>query len=310
MPLSDVKYINRSDCELRTSSCGLCEGNWRLIVRAFDYETKLGGFDIYSCQKCGLGFTNPYPTEDTAGYLYDTKDSADFDAIKGNFVDRIKDRLALRQIQRMYPGDRTEVNAVLDYSTGNGRYAVLSAIVFPNARLDAVDYQDAPPTLIRQDPHRVHYYDIDSFKGHTQKYDLIILRHVLEHNHHPVGLLRNLGQRLTPNGTIYAEVPNLESGCAKVFRKYWRGYYVPRHIFHFTKDSLSQVINAAGLEGDIHKTELPFMGNTVAILTGTSVTNTVNRLFGILLHPLQLIIESRYRSSTCLYATLHLKGRE
>ena len=210
----------------------------------------------------------------------------------------------------MSPGHRTKVNAILDYSTGNGRYAVLSAKVFPNAGVDAVDFQDEPPPFIRRNLHRVHYYGIDTFKGHTQKYDLIILRHVLEHTHYPVELLRNLGERLTPNGTIYVEVPNLESGCAKVFREYWRGYYVPRHIFHFTGDSLAQVINSAGLEGEIHKNEQPFMGNTLAILTGTDVTNSINRFFGILLHPLQLFIESIYHSSTCLHALLHLKKLE
>jgi hypothetical protein len=52
------------------------------------------------------------------------------------------------------------------------------------------------------------------------------------------------------------------------------------------------------------------MGNMLAIFTRTDVTNSVNRFFGILLHPLQLFIESIYCSSTCLSARLHLKRLE
>jgi len=307
MPLDDVTYINRDGCELRSVDCGRCDQSWSKIIHIPDRITKLGEFDIYICEKSKLGFTNPYPSEDTMYHLYDTKDSTDFDSIKGNIFDNIQDFLAARQIARMVPADRTKVNAILDYSTGNGRYAVTASRLFPDARVDAVDYQDEPPPLIKCHRGRVNYFHNDLFGKQIQKYDLIILRHVLEHTHHPVRLLKDLGKRLTSNGILYLEVPNLESGCARVFKKYWTPYYVPRHIFHFTGYSLARAIELADLEGDIRKKEGGSMGMVMSTFTRREPSSSVNKFFAISLYPLQIFIEWTYRSSTCLSACLHKK---
>jgi len=89
---------------------------------------------------------------------------------------------------------------------------------------------------------------------------------VLEHTHHPVELIKFPFNLLTTEGIIYIEVPNLKSGCAKIFGKYWKGYYVPRHIFHFTKESLNEILRLAGLYEDITDIKMPLMGNTFSIL--------------------------------------------
>jgi SAM-dependent methyltransferase len=143
---------------------------------------------------------------------------------------------------------------------------------------------------------------VTEFAERRQQYDLILLRHVLEHTHHPVQLVARLADRLASNGVLYIEVPNLDSGCAKAFGRYWAGYYVPRHIFHYTVDSLSEIVRRAGLESEIGRNVMPMMGNMISILTGTDKTSNFVRFCGILLHPLQLIIEAMYRSSTCINA--------
>jgi 2-polyprenyl-3-methyl-5-hydroxy-6-metoxy-1,4-benzoquinol methylase len=307
MPLDNVIYINRDGCELRSDDCGRCDQSWSRIIRIPDRITDLGEFDIYICEKSKLGFTNPYPSEDTMYRLYEAKESTDFDSIKGNIFDSLQDFLAARQIARMVPAGRTNVNAVLDYSTGNGRYAVTASRLFPNARVDAVDYQHEPPPLLQCNKDKVTYFHKDLFDKHIQQYDLIILRHVLEHTHHPVKLLKELGQRLTINGILYLEVPNLESGCARVFKKYWTPYYVPRHIFHFTRQSLAEAIGIAGLEGEIHKKEGGSMGMVMSTFTRKEPSSSINKFFAVSLYPLQIIIEWAYGSSSCLSACLHKK---
>jgi SAM-dependent methyltransferase len=302
-----VIYVNRNDCDLRSSDCGRCEEHWHKITRIFDRYTKIGEFDVYLCEKHRLGFTNPYPSEDTAHYLYDGKDSADFDLMRGNIFDSIKDYLAIKRIMNMINGKRTGVSAILDYSTGSGRYAVMASRLFPDARVDAVDYQNESPPFIKKNQKRVNYLTVDEFNADDIKYDFIILRHVLEHTHYPVRLLKNLGQRLTSNGMLYVEVPNLDSGCARVFGKYWKSYYVPYHIFHFTRESLADIIDLAGFAGEIRNNEVPLMGDQLAFFTETDVSSSINRFAAIVLHPIQLFIEWMYHGSTCLNARLYHK---
>ncbi len=123
---------------------------------------------------------------------------------------------------------------------------------------------------------------------------------MLEHTHRPVELVRFLGSRLTPRGVLYIEVPNLLSGCARVFGNRWKGYYVPRHLFHYTPESLGQILAAAGLQGEIGRNDMPLMGNMLEILLGVRKSSPVVQGLGAVLHPVQLAIERAYGSSTCL----------
>ena len=296
-----VRYHARANCELRQQPWDDCRPHLRKVARLKDHETNLGEFDVLFCARCKLGFTDPFPTEETTGFLYDAKDSSDFDVIQHSVIDTVKDFLSVRQVKSLAP--HSHLRAVLDYATGNGRFALSAAKAFPSVRVDAVDYQDAPPQLLEtQRNARLRYYSLADFATQDQQYDLIILRHVLEHTHHPVDLVRDLAARLAPGGVIYIEVPNLDSGCAKVFGKNWKGYYVPRHIFHYTASSLAEIVERAGLQADIGRNEMPLMGNTISILTGVGKSNVFVQCLGVLLHPLQLAIERWHRSSTCIHA--------
>jgi 2-polyprenyl-3-methyl-5-hydroxy-6-metoxy-1,4-benzoquinol methylase len=299
--LKNVKYHARVTCELRKENCETCSDHWQKVVRIKDHETNLGEFDVVYCQRCKLGFTDPYPTEETSKYLYEEKESSDFDVIRHSPIDYIKDFLSFRQLVRLAP--HNHIRAILDYSTGNGRFAMSAARAFPKARVDAVDYQNMAPQILQtQSTNRnpVNYYELSAFTKQQQQYDLIIVRHVLEHTYHPVQLVQYLANRLSPEGAIYIEVPNLESGCAKIFNKYWKLYYVPRHIFHYTVSSLMEIVHQAGLEGKVGRTNMPLMGNTISIMTGAGKTNLFVQFLGILLYPIQLAIEVLYRSSSCI----------
>jgi SAM-dependent methyltransferase len=160
-----------------------------------------------------------------------------------------------------------------------------------------------PPPLFFTETNnsRIKYFKNTNFFT-VKKYDLIILRHVLEHTYDPVSLIQYLGKYLSDSGILYIEVPNLDSGCAKFFKKYCPLFYVPRHIFHFTAKSLVLVIDEAELNYKIGKNEIPIMGNIFAILTGAKDENFFVKIIGIFLYPFQLAIETFYNSSTCINA--------
>ncbi len=309
MPPNQVDYVHRQKCAINPNGPA-CSSHWVQHAHVADFESNLGTFDIKYCAKCQVGLTDPYPSEETTGFLYDEKISADFDVIQKGRIDAIKDWLAVRLLKSLSPfSDLGRVLHVLDYSCGNARFATVAQHVFPKAQIDAVDYQEeAPPLLSSQRHPRVQYINVHAFAAMDQKYELIVLRHVLEHTHHPVDLLRLLGSRLKPEGILYVEVPNLRSGCARIFKNKWKGYYVPRHIFHFTSDSLHRVIIDAGLEGKIEKNEMPIMGNMVSILFGVNKSSLWVQLLGILLHPFQLLIETLSGDSTCIHVKARLAG--
>ncbi len=74
-----------------------------------------------------------------------------------------------------------------------------------------------------------------------QKFDLILLSHVLEHAESPVGLLKDLAARLSKGGVIYVEVP------LGAFREWMRLKEPLTHINFFSEESLFKCMREAGL---------------------------------------------------------------
>lgn len=237
--------------------------------------------------------SDPYPTEDTLSDLYANNEAADtnFDPIGDSVVDRLKDFFGLRSIRRLTQGARR----VLDYGTGNGRFALLAAKAFPGAIVDAADFSSEPPPALRASS--VKYIQNSDLSG---PYDLIMLRHVLEHDHHPRELLLRLRDQLADDGILYVEVPNLSGWYCGRLSKMVNSVSLPFHIFHFTATSLSTVIEFAGFRAAIGFNDMPLMGTSAAMLMKRDKTLAF-QLFGIAAHPLQMIL-SRLFGPACIHA--------
>lgn len=143
----------------------------------------------------------------------------------------------------------------LDFGCGSGRMLLLArelgllAIgLEPDDRARRVA-TDAGLQVVSslQEVDTVH---IDSAAGSrfpAHRIDRILVRHVLEHLADPVGAIRELAERLAPEGRMLVSVPNCESQQAEAFGEYWIGYDMPRHLWHFSSATLRTLVEASGL---------------------------------------------------------------
>ena len=83
---------------------------------------------------------------------------------------------------------------------------------------------------------RLFKSDIDKFS--TGKYDLIIIRHYLEHFPDCEKIISTLKGKLSRNGVIYLEVPD----CKKFIDKNIPLYLWEQHRYYFTKSSLNRML--------------------------------------------------------------------
>jgi 2-polyprenyl-3-methyl-5-hydroxy-6-metoxy-1,4-benzoquinol methylase len=79
-------------------------------------------------------------------------------------------------------------------------------------------------------------------------FDAIVLSHVIEHVHDPIGLLRECARVLRPGGILQLMTPNLESVGHATFGADWRGLEPPRHLHVFSSRALSTCVRYAGLD--------------------------------------------------------------
>ncbi len=84
----------------------------------------------------------------------------------------------------------------------------------------------------------------------TEKYDVITLWHVLEHIPNLKEIITELKKHLTKSGILVVAVPNHQSYDAKYYGKYWAAYDVPRHLWHFSDKSMSNLLSNFGMKID------------------------------------------------------------
>ena len=87
--------------------------------------------------------------------------------------------------------------------------------------------------------------DIDSSwrKAHSKKFDLIIMRHVLEHLLNPIEAMKQISKSLLDNGVVYIAVPNMMNPKGLLYRYWFRAV----HTFYFSESTLIEVACRADL---------------------------------------------------------------
>lgn len=77
-------------------------------------------------------------------------------------------------------------------------------------------------------------------------FDLIILNHTLEHMKDPLSVLKKVYRLLKNNGLVFIDGPNFGSLSAAFLGKNWPYILPEEHIFHFTRQTLSKLLEKSG----------------------------------------------------------------
>lgn len=254
-------------------------------------------FTIWQCKECGIGFTEPVPTADTAHFLYDTRESQDFQADSSALMAKVKRNAAVRDVRTFVRGLSLPARpAILDFSCGDGMFTVAAKLVFPHGEIFGSDMHGDPPPLLQAGG----YLTSDHLGQRRCAWDVILCRHVLEHSYTPVEMLRELWSLLRPGGFLMIEVPALDAAVARLFGRHWDGYYLPFHPIHFTRRSLRAALEVAGYRVVRESSaEMPKMGRSLQNMLRCSYNLGLFGL-GIALHPLQVGIGALSGRPVCL----------
>lgn len=155
-------------------------------------------------------------------------------------------RLSARQRQRwlsFVPGGR-----LLDVGCGAGRYLVqMRALGWQVQGLDAS--AEAAAALAARTGIAVHVGTLPHPSLAPGSFEAVTLWASLEHVHQPREALEAARALLRPGGVLALSVPNLASWSARSFGTGWYGLDLPRHLVHFTPDTLCALAQRAGFAG-------------------------------------------------------------
>ena len=79
-------------------------------------------------------------------------------------------------------------------------------------------------------------------------FDFITLWHSLEHIENPLETLKKLHGVLSKQGILLISVPNIECMEYVLFKRFWFHLDLPRHLYHFSPETLKKLIKKAGFK--------------------------------------------------------------
>lgn len=232
----------------RLLKCPLCKSGSILshsLVK--DYAVSKKEFTLSKCGNCELLFTNPRPKEKEIGPYYDFKEYYSHEDQVQNFTQwlyqKIRNYSNRKKVSLIY--QLTKEGTLLDYGCGTGEF--LQEAYKQKWRVRGIEPSEkARGQALRKLPKQI----VANLGELPEKetYDIITLFHVLEHIHKLRKTLKNIINRLKPDGYILIAVPNPLSEDAKYYGSYWAGYDVPRHLYHFSQNSIATFQEEFNLE--------------------------------------------------------------
>lgn len=230
-----------------TDACFIC-GHTPLPVylTCLDYAVSRESFSLKKCEQCELLMTDPQPPPDLIERYYQFEDYVSHTGKANNFVNQVyiaARRFTLKEKLKLLHR-YSETGNLLDVGCGTGHFLDICKRggwkvqgVEPSAR--------ARESALDIDPNVCS--SIDQLNSDT-KYNVITLWHVLEHLHDPNECFRQLKDKLNDTGTLFIAVPNYKSDDAHYYNEYWAAFDVPRHLWHFSKKTMEQLIKKHGLK--------------------------------------------------------------
>ena len=220
------------------------------VLKAKDYTVSGEVFEIFQCSHCTLRFTQDIPTANEIGRYYQSADYISHSETKKGLINLLYHRvrkITLRSKQRLIEKvtGKTTGN-LLDIGCGTGAFLhtmqeggwkVTGLEPDENARKKAGELYGLNVSPIE------NFYSLPA-----QSFDVITLWHVLEHVHELHEYVQHLKTLLKQSGKLIIAVPNYTSKDATHYQQYWAAYDVPRHLYHFSPQSMQSLMQQHGLK--------------------------------------------------------------
>ena len=232
-------------------SCDLCGGQDADILYAgMGWKQAMpDGIALVRCRQCGLMYLSPRPGPDEIGAYY-PPDYAPFrpavEDEKWGLMRWMRQRKLVQRRQWVERFSRRQSGDILDVGCATGLF--LNEMARAGWRTQGVEPAASAAEYARR------RLGLDVFQGTLgqvtwppESFDVITFWDVLEHTFSPISELRRAASLLKPGGLAAINVPNWHCLDRRLFGPYWIGLDPPRHLYVFTRSTLTALLERAGL---------------------------------------------------------------
>lgn len=226
--------------------CPLCgSSQFSQYLTCTDYTATNEDFNLQQCVTCKFILTNPRPDSESLSRYYDSEEYISHSGRSTGLITALYLQARKRTIKwkRKLVSRYKPVGSILDFGCGTGQ--VLNEFRINGWTISGVE----PSPNARQLAANLTGTNIASSTSDLEhrQFDVITMWHVLEHIPNLNSQLAELKSMLNPGGFMLIAVPNNEAADAAHYRQFWAAWDVPRHLWHFTKETMSILLQAHGL---------------------------------------------------------------
>ncbi len=210
-----------------------------IFLSTTDYLVTQKEFDLVWNEQRDMLITSPIPPADELGAYYKSDAYISHTDASKSVVDKLYQNVKKYSINRkiqlvsdLINGDKT----LLDIGAGTGDFLNEAK----KQGWDISGVETNPEAVARASEKQI------GLKGNVselsnQRFSAITLWHVLEHLHNPELRLAEYYKLLNSEGVLIIAVPNYKSWDAKHYKNFWAAYDAPRHLYHFSKESINRL---------------------------------------------------------------------
>jgi SAM-dependent methyltransferase len=245
--------------------CLACGGTLQRKIRGYRTdspagEALFGAAALFRCAACGFVQMDPVPSQEDLGNYYATnyrtggrhgsevanvqdfpRDNL-FYMYRGQSIVKLLEPHIARRIGR-------EDLRILDVGAGFGHILHAFSVRYPASKRFAVEISQVCVQHLTSLGVTVFQAPTEEVLSRTtEKFDVIVLSHVLEHLREPHAALSLLRERLAPNGVLYIEVPHIpDEAFSHCLDHPWAPRFDEPHLTFFTPTTLTTMLAARGL---------------------------------------------------------------
>lgn len=224
--------------------CPACGSTtWIPSGKVKDHSVTGEWFDLMECSNCHLRASYPPPPPNEIGRYYASEDYISHSDSRAGMINRIYHITRLWMLKRkkswVIKACNKDKGDLLEMGAGTGHFAhymqtkgwtVTALEPDEKARklgAEKLAMQIQPVEMLDQLP--------------SHSFDAITMWHVLEHVHDLSHYMDRFRKLLKPGGALIIAVPNYTSKDEAKYKTGWAAYDVPRHLWHFSPDSMERL---------------------------------------------------------------------
>lgn len=218
--------------------CLICKNkSFEEFLKCDDYFLSGESFTILQCTNCSFKITDPKPDKNKISSYYKSKDYISHTDSKKGIVNNIYQIVRKYNVRKKYRLIKkyTLGKSILDIGCGTGDLLNF----FKEKKWNTFGIEPDVSARNIANKKGVDVYPEDKLNCFSDnQFDVITLWHVLEHVYDIQERINEINRLLCKNGILVVALPNCKSWDAKYYKEFWAAWDMPRHLYHFDKETV------------------------------------------------------------------------